>query len=163
MALIFPHFDYCSYAIDVLSKSQYDILQKLQNSCVRCVHQSRLRDHVTPLSLSLGWLSIKNRRLVNSLCCIFSLLDTDKPRYNKDKIALHVNPQPMRIWEKKLVISRHKSSAECGKSFFVSSIIEWNSLPLKFRQSESLDTFKHQIFAHFLTLERSRSGLPAKL
>ena len=159
VALIFPHFDYCSSAIGELSKTQCDILQKLLNSCVRYVFQSRYRDQVTPLRLSLGWLSIKHRRLVNSLCSVYTLLKSGKPQYNRVKIVSHVNPRPMRIREQKLVVSRHKSSAEYDKSFFVSSIKEWNLLPLQLRKSESLNTFKYLITSHFLTLERTHPSL----
>ena len=121
--------------------------------------KSRYRDHVTPLRLSLGWLSIKHRRQMNSLCCVFNLLNTGKPFYNREKIVQHVNPRPMRIREQQLVLSRHKSSAEYDKSFFVSTIKQWNSLPLEFRKSESLNIFKRQIITHFLTLERTHPSL----
>ena len=159
VSLIFPHLDYYSSAIGELSKTQCDVLQKLLNSCVRYVFQSRYRDHVTPLRLSLGWLSIKHRRLVKSLCCIFNLLSTGKPQYNREKIVLHVNPRPMRIREQQLVLSRHKSSAEYDKSFLVCTIKEWNSLPLQFRKSETLSIFKSQITTHFLTLEKIHQSL----
>ena len=35
VALVFPHFDDCSPALGNLSEYQYDLLQKLLNSCVR--------------------------------------------------------------------------------------------------------------------------------
>ena len=91
VALIFPHLDYCSSATGVLSEAKYDVLQKILNSCAIYVCLLGYRDHVTSSKLSFGWFSIRNRRLSNSLCYLYNLIETGIPQYNRQKVFLHIN------------------------------------------------------------------------
>ena len=54
-------------------QGQDQIIQKIQNSCVRYVTRGRMRDHISPSRFRLAWVSIYNRRLSLALCLIYKL------------------------------------------------------------------------------------------
>ena len=94
--LAFLHFDYSSIALGELLKGQEDILQKLQNSCVRYVTGARMRDHISPSRFRLGCISTYNRRLLMALSLIYKVLKTGQPEYLKSKITYFSRPAGLR-------------------------------------------------------------------
>ena len=163
MSLVFPHLDYCIAAIGELSQGQYGIIQKLLNSCVRYVFDIKRRDHVTPYRLNLGWLSASNRNKYSSLTQLYTILKTSKPSYLYDNLNLYSQSRPdMRPSSRDFCIP----ATHCGnyeKSFFVSTVHEWNILPFHIRKSTSLAIFKNNLHSYYLLSEKRKEILMSKI
>lgn len=149
--LIFPMVDYgdvCYYDLnaDLLNK-----LDRLLNNCIRFVFNLRKYDHVSAHRTRLKWLPIRQRREERALTTLFSLLDSaSSPSYLKSHFK-YLNAS-----HDKILRSSHNRLLQCPihrsdflhSSFFVQSIILWNSLPKEIRMISNRFTFKLKVREH---------------
>ena len=161
-SLIFPHIDYCSAALGELKVTQIATIHKLMNSCIRYIFGLNIRQHITPHRLSIGWLSVANRRKYLSLCFIYKILNTGKPPYLRDKIKLYEPARPLRQTDRELdpPISHYSCY---DNSLFVSTTREWNFTPLHIRHSSTLKVFKNCLHSHLLKSELNHHLIRSKL
>lgn len=153
-SLIFPHFDYCTFAIGNLYDYQFKSLQKLMNAAVRFVFDIPFPQKTSPKRLSLGWLSIKLRYQYLGACVIHKYLETSKPPYFCDKIIKNPFPRQQRSSHRILIPISSKSS-EHYQSAFIESVSFYNSLPLNITRANSFNSFKSLLHSYLLKIDKS--------
>lgn len=156
--LIFPIIDYCCIVYHDLTDELNSKLQVLFNNCIRFIFNLRRDVHITPYRLQLNWLSVKNRRLYFLACSTYRILNSFSAPYLRDDFISHIHIQnrPIRQAAQVRFFSIPLHRTECyRKSFLISSFYLWNSLPTNIRLSPSIESFKIQVYNHFLSIERS--------
>ncbi len=76
----------------VLPQNQLQRLQRLQNSAARLVTLSKKQSHITPVLMSLHWLSVMDRIKFKILLLVFKCLQGLAPTYLSDLLHRY-NPQ----------------------------------------------------------------------
>ena len=74
VSLIFSLIDYCCLVFNDLTNEVNTKLQQLVNCGIRFIFDLRQDVHISPYRRSLGWLSVKSRRLYFLGCATFNII-----------------------------------------------------------------------------------------
>ncbi len=85
-AFISTRLDYCNTLYLGISESLVACLQYVQNAAARILTNTKKRDHITPLLISLHWLPVKYRIQYKVLMFVYKALHNQAPEYIKDML-----------------------------------------------------------------------------
>ena len=71
--------DYCNALLAGMSKSNFNKLQRLQNTLVRVVLRQRKYDHITPVLKELHWLPVQYSVTFKTASLVYSINNTSQP------------------------------------------------------------------------------------
>ena len=142
--LIIPLLDYGDYIYNGTTQRCSDILQKLQNSAIRCILRA---DRLTPIAvlheqsdmvrleirrkkhLCIQMYKIMNNQLPGKLRQLFRYVSDVSSRETRSSISLDLY-----VHRPRLELTK--------KSFFFQGAVIWNNLPDHVRKAPSLEIFK---------------------
>ena len=85
-SLIAPHIDYCSTVLFLLTDSQINEIQKIQNRCMRIILKVSGRTHTKDMLEMLQWSSVKQRIYFNVLKFIHRIETGNVPEILSEKM-----------------------------------------------------------------------------
>ena len=134
-AFVRPHFDYGDILYDQARNESFHLkLESIQyNACLAITGAIRGSSR-EKLYQELGFESLQQRRWYRKLCCFYKIFRNESPRYLFNIIPTR---NPFYITRNHTNIPLFKTNHNFFKnSFFPSTIIEWNNLDPKLRNSE---------------------------
>lgn len=145
-ALILPHFIYCDFVYSNASMAAMNKLRLALNACVRyvyCLSRFSRVSHFHKILLGCSfWRFLEYR-----ICLTFyKIINSETPNYLFSKITRTRLPRTMNF-----NIPQH-TTIYYGQSFFVRSIVHWNSLPISLKSCTSLVGFKRELLSRFANL-----------
>ena len=148
-SLVLSHCNYCSFVygpcLDAESKYR---LQKIQNSCIILIFDLRLSDHVSSKLRVLNWLNIESRQKLHFACFLHKLLNSDKPKYLREKLIITSSRQNRRC---NFAIPKHRT-ALFQRSFSYRAPKLINSEAFRSLREKSINGFKKH-FKYYLLNE----------
>ena len=153
-SLIFPILDYCCLVYNDLSDELNTKLQQLIKCGIRFIFDLRRNVHIFPYRRSLGWLTVRSRRLYFLGIATFNILQGSSPSYLRDlftrsapslRPSRHLNPDVFAIPNFRTSTFRN--------SFYLSAIYFWHSLPNTVRSSPTIGILKGRLFRYLFDLE----------
>ena len=93
----------------------------------------------------LGLETLQQRRWYRKLCCFYKILKSQSPKYLYSIIPMHNMSYRTRQCNKIPAINVKHDFFK--NTFFPSTIIEWNKLDWKIKNSESIETFKKRVLS----------------
>ena len=152
-----PHFDYCDIIYDGnLTTTDATRLQTLQNRCARLVTGAMFRSSTTALLNDLGWERLETRRLIHKLTFFHRLFYNNPPlpSYLTDILTdKRHDATGRRLRNESHLTIPPTRLASFHRSFFPSTIRQWNMLPLPTRDIISRQDFARQVWQRFGALE----------
>lgn len=123
-------------------------LQRIQNSAARMLCSAGRQVEASPLLISLHWLPIKQRIKFKILLIVYKCLNGIGPLYLSELLSSYSNSESRQCLRSgsldNLYIPRSSNSFG-DRSFFVCAPKLWNTLPVRIRNSPSVDTFKKSL------------------
>ena len=96
--------------------------------------------------MELHWLPIEKRIEFKTSILTYKCLEGIASDYLYNLIKKYEPERKLRSNDQELLVIPRKATKTLGtKSFYVSAPIIWNSLPLRIRQSNTLDIFKSRL------------------
>ncbi len=143
-ACILSRLDYCNALLAGSPQTLLKLLQQVQNSAAKLIYKERKTAHCTPLFKQLHWLPIEQRIKYKSACLCYHVIIGSAPQYLSELLHLYVPSRSLRSSADTRVfrIPRYNKQGHGGRSFAVSAVQTWNSLPFSVRHSSSLSSFK---------------------
>ena len=141
-AFVRPDFDYGDILYDQARNESFHLkLESTQcNACLAIIGAIRGSSR-EKLYHELGFESLQQRRWYKKLCCFYKIFKTESPRYLFNIIPTR---NPFYITRNHTNIPLFKTNHIFFKnSFFPSTIIEWNNLDPKLRNSDLRNFQKH--------------------
>ena len=123
-------------------------LQLEQNAAAKTVADLKKFGHVTHVLQNLNWLPVEKRIMFKLLLLCYKALNGAGPVYLKDMTQLaEPKRSGLRSADDFLHLERpHTRPITVGdRAFSFAAIDLWNKLPLKLRDSKTLDTFKSDL------------------
>ena len=143
-ALIQPHFDYCSSALDVSNATLSDKLQKLQNRAVRVITRSNCDTNAKSVLDRLSWDDLSTRRKKLKAVLMFLTIKGPAPPYLQNLYTFRNTNYNMRNAENKLNLPKPRTNyLKCSSNY--TGALLWNNLPHNLRTIDSLRQFKKAI------------------
>ena len=111
------------------------------------------------LYYELGLETLHQRRWYRKICCFYKILKSQSPKYVYSIIPIH--NMSYRTRQCNIIPAINVKHDFFKKTFFPSTIIEWNKLDWKIKNSESIETLKknefcnsliHLLIAHSITI-----------
>ena len=137
-------------------RSDAAMLQTIQNMAVRRMINAGPRQTSGPILKDLGMLTLEDKRLQRSLVLLYKLMNDQGPEILICELDKYRNPRTE-------AETRHSAGGRLfipgfntdyrGKSFFISTIRNWNRLPEKIRNAHSCESFKSSILKMLLTTD----------
>lgn len=140
-SLILPVFTYCDsvYSTNLTAKS-VRVLERAFSACIRYVFGIGRRDSINDYINRVVGCPIMEFMKYRRLVLVFKLLKSNSPEYLFRNFNLSSRSN--------LVIIPRHSTSQYNKSFFVSAVSMYNSLPNAVKQSSSVVAFKRLCFEH---------------
>ena len=129
-----------------LPKSTLRPLQLVQNAAARLVARKKIREHITPVMISLHWLPLPYRIQYKILITAFKAIHSMAPKYICELVTVQQNTRALRSSkELRLSVPRTKN-VTCGDASFRGGAPQlWNSLPVDIRNIVDFNDFKKQL------------------
>lgn len=143
-SLLIPKLTYCSNIFMGCSRSSWQKISNLFNSCVRYAFNLKKFASISSYKNQLLGCSIESYVHFRSCLFIFHLLKNKSPPYLFEELSFPRFPRG-----RLLGLPTQRKSKQMSNSFFVLGIHLWNSLSPEIRMLSSVTTFKSRCLSHF--------------
>ena len=147
-SVIGSRLDYCNALLTGMSKSNFNKLQRVQNTLARVVLRQRKYEHITPALKELHWLPVQHRVTFKTASLVYSMKNTGRPSYLRDLVPYYEPVRTLRSSSKNLICKSSTLTVLASRGFRHSAASVWNSLPDNIRESKTHDIFKRKLKTH---------------
>lgn len=148
-ALVTSRLDYGNGLLCGLPDTLTNRLQKVQNCAARLITRTGRREEMTPVREQLHWLPVRQRCQYKILMYTYKCLHDRAPPYLQELVVPYQPARSLRSESASLLCEPRTRTKIYGHRRFDSiSARLWNGLPLRLRNTPSLDTFKKDLKTH---------------
>lgn len=153
-SLVLPHLDYGSIAFTDMTAEHDRKLYRAVNSCIRFIFNVKADAHISLFYARLRWLKIGARRTYFVGCLLYNILNTERPSYlyAEFKNRVFATERLTRAPGGTLVQPQCRTEIY-NRSYKITAIKLWNSLPSYIKSANSLEVFKQYLYEHLLRLQ----------
>ena len=143
-SIVGARLDYCNSLFVGMSASNFECLQRVQNTLARTVLNLRKHDHITPALINLHWLPVKYRAIHKLATLTYNVKQNRSPSYLFEMLDSYQPVYNLRSSTQDLLnVTRTRSVA--SRAFRHSSVSTWNSLPFDIRICNTIESFKRNL------------------
>ena len=148
-SIIGCRLDYCNALLYGITRKNFDVLQRVQNSLARVVCNAPYRSPSQPLLKSLHWLPVIERVEYKLAAITYKTLLYQQPTYLFQHINQYKPTRSLRSsWYTLLLHIPPTRTVTAARAFCVSAPTVWNNLPSAVRESSSLRIFLRLLKGH---------------
>lgn len=135
-SLIYPHIYYCSSVYyHYLTNYNKIKLQRIQNSCMRFVCCTPLRNHITPDLIRLKELNVANRVIYLYYIFLFKVIMYQKPEYLYNLLTKRSNVHNLNVRINSFCVPQHATSKFEGSFAYMAphllnEVLNWLDLSI---------------------------------
>ena len=151
VAYVLPILEYADIVWSGATGRDLAKLDKVHVSAMRIVTGATARSNVNGLYEDIGWHDLSTRRKIHRLRWFYKILNNLAPQYLVDILPPNVNQRQNYNLRCGNNISQIPAMKELYlRSYFPSTIKEWNNLPEHIREAPILSSFNRALAAHFV-------------
>ena len=151
-SIIKPLFNYASVIwVSASSKECISRILRLQKRAGRILLNAEPRAASVPIFNKLEWLPFYVETRIAKCALLLKRIQHEVPQYMIEKLKLnnYVNSRNTRFAGLNFLTPRYSRKTEAGKTFTITAIKEWNSLPTNLKKEATLKSFKNAMRCKF--------------
>ena len=151
-SLIIPLLDYSDSVYFNAANTLLNLVQRVQNACVRFILNIKKRESVRSYIKSIKWITMEKRRSLHSLLLIYKTMKFKEPSYLFDLFdsSLTNHCYQTRFNSNLSFTPPRSRTTKYNNSFIVRSMKSWNDLPEAVKSAPTVQSFKSTAYRHFL-------------
>nr|CAI5840148.1 unnamed protein product [Callosobruchus analis] len=150
-SLVLSHFSFCDVVYgNCLTKFSSDKIQRVQNACLRLTFGIRKYDSVTVKFTDLGWLNMKQRRLLHSLVLYHKIVINKLPSFLYKKLNFRHMVHNRNTRNKTQLTPVYHTTTLFERSFSYNIGKLYNNIPQQFK-TLPVNLFKRNIINYAKT------------
>jgi len=111
----------------------------------------------------LGWESMQNRRTMRKLCLIQQILVDKSPSYLYKIIEKQLHRPNSRLANRQQLINIAGQTNKYKKSFFPSTIVDWNNIDFDIKTSKTKNIFKKRLLNKIRPKKKKKKRLHSSI
>ena len=135
-----------------MTKSNFDKLQRVQNTLARVVLRRGQLDHITLALQELHWLPVEHRVSYKLATLAHTIRTTGQPTYLRELLPDYEPARTLRSSSRHLLQETVTKTVLASRGFRHSAAAVWNSLPDSVRCCSNFDSFKRNLKTHLFNL-----------
>ena len=151
-ALMQSRLDYANALYAGMSSTNFDKVQRVQNTLARVVTLTAKGDHITPTLECLHWLPIRYRVDYKLARLTYKIHLFGQRPHLRSQLVDYTPVRSLRSLDKNLLVVPRTKLACASRAFSVAVLQLWNSLPFEVRDAETLTTVSKRLNAHLYRL-----------
>ena len=154
-ALIKPIMLYGSCVWSSTSCENINRIYKLQKRAARVILNTDRHERSTNLFEQLNWLPLKDEIIMQKSCLLYKCMRGEARNYLRQLLVKNsgLHTRKTRHAEYGLVCPRYNRETEGGRTFHISSVKLWNSIPIDIHKKETIGDLKNSLRKHLLDSE----------
>jgi len=145
-------FDYCNALLTGMSKSNFNKLQRVQNTLALVVLCQRKYEHITLALKELHWLPVQYRIAFKTATWVYSIKNTGHPAYLCHILQDYVPFRTLRSSSRNFIFKSIVGTTLASRGFKHSAAAACNDLPDDIRDVKSINIFKRKLKTHLCNL-----------
>jgi len=151
-SLVGSRLDYCNSLFAGMTKSNFNKLQRVQNTLARVVLRRGQLDHITLALQELHWLPVEHRVSYKLATLAHTIRTTGQPTYLRELLPDYEPARTLRSSSRHLLKETVTKTVLASRGFRHSAAAVWNSLPDSVRCCSNFDSFKRNLKTHLFNL-----------
>ena len=147
-SIVGSRLDYCNSLFAGMSASNFDKLQRVQNTLARVVLRRGKYDHISSALAELHWLPVKQRVSFKVATLAFNVKRENQPSYLRDLLCDYAPSRCLRSSTQDFLRVDRSRTVISSRAFRHVAANSWNSLPSSIRNCNNLCTFKSKLKTH---------------
>ena len=131
-----------------MSQTNFDKLQRVQNTLTRVVTGTTRFDHITPVLEGLHWLPIKSRVSFKLATLAFKTRQFGEPGYLASLLQPYQPTHKFRSSSKDLLVVTTTKTRIGSIAFSHSASTTWNNLPDEIKHCDNLPSYRKKLKTH---------------
>lgn len=146
-ATIETHLNYCSTILFLSSDTDIHRIQKVQSKCMRSILKVGYNYSTANLLVTLEFLSVKQRIILNTLVNLYKIINKTVPSYLSQRIHYKSdNIRKATLRNKNAIETNNARKVYSQNSIFYKGIIMYNQIPIEIRNTQSFNKFKSNVY-----------------
>ena len=161
-ACIASRLNYCDFIWHKCHQASASKLQTIQNRCARRILGSSPESSALPLIRELGWLTLAEKRNLHKCVMLHELLLGRGPQILIEGVRPWTNTHTRTTRatsDENLAVIAHNTDY-MAKSFYYDTAKIWNNIPSHIRRISNRNTFKENLYRHFLGPNKVKTAFP---
>ena len=114
-------------------------------------------DHVSPAMRDLHWLKIPERIIYKLCLLVYKCCNNLAPKYLSELLPSRTSSRPLRPSHSANITEAYFKNSQCQCSSISSAGPRaWNSLPIRVKTAQSLNSFKSLLKTHLFTISYNK-------
>ena len=147
-SIVGSRLDSCNSLFAGMSASNFDKLQRVQNTLARVVLRRGKYDHISSALAELHWLPVKQRVSFKVATLAFNVKRENQPSYLRDLLCDYAPSRCLRSSTQDFLRVDRSRTVISSRAFRHVAANSWNSLPSSIRNCNNLCTFKSKLKTH---------------
>ena len=115
--IVGSRLDYCNSLYAGMSETNFDKLQRVQNTLARVVTGHKRSDHITPVLADLHWLPVKSRVTFKIASLTYTIRKSGQPAYLRTLISDYKPTRDLRSSSRDLIATKGSKKAKGARAF----------------------------------------------
>lgn len=147
-SIVGSRLDYCNSLFVGMSRSNFNKLQRVQNTLAKVVLRRRKFEHATPALIELHWLPVEHRVTFKLATLVHKIKTSGQPIYLRELLRDYEPGRNLRSATKNLLCEGRVRTVLASRAFTHSAAAVWNRLPDFIRNCNSISIFKRHLKTH---------------